>query len=55
MAQIITIAQQKGGAGKSTIDAHLAVALAQKGSKVLIVDIDPQGSLKAWYNTNRAL
>lgn len=49
MAQIITIAQQKGGAGKITIAAHFAVALAQKGAKVLIVDIDPQASLKSWY------
>ena len=47
---IITIAQQKGGAGKTTIAAHLGVALAQKRNRVAVIDIDPQGSLKHWYN-----
>lgn len=51
MAQhkVITIAQQKGGAGKTTVAAHLAVAFAQKGNKVAIIDIDPQGSLTHWH------
>ncbi len=48
-AHIITIAQQKGGAGKTTIAAHLAVALMQKRNRVAIIDIDPQGSLKEWH------
>ena len=47
--QVITIAQQKGGAGKTTLAAHLAVALSQKGNKVAVVDIDPQGSLTDWH------
>jgi chromosome partitioning protein len=50
MAKVITIAQQKGGAGKTTVAAHIAVALAQKGNRVAIVDIDPQGSLSYWHN-----
>ena len=46
--KIIAAAQQKGGAGKTTLAAHLAVAGAEMGWKVLALDIDPQGSLTAW-------
>ncbi|MDX1917046.1 MAG: ParA family protein [Rickettsiaceae bacterium] len=49
-AKIITVSQQKGGSGKSTIAVHLAVALWQKNSKVAIIDIDPQGSSTMWYS-----
>ena len=45
MARIVTVAQQKGGAGKTTLAAHLAVAWAKQGHKVGVVDIDPQASL----------
>jgi len=50
MAKVITVAQQKGGAGKTTVAAHIAVALAQKGNRVAVIDIDPQGSLTYWHN-----
>ncbi len=46
--KIITIAQQKGGAGKSTVAAHLAVALSQRNN-VLLIDTDPQATLTQWY------
>jgi chromosome partitioning protein len=49
MAKVITVAQQKGGAGKTTVAAHIAVALSQKGNRVAVVDIDPQGSLGHWH------
>ena len=42
MARIISIVNQKGGTGKSACTANLAVGLAQKNMKVLIVDADPQ-------------
>ncbi|MCB1497905.1 MAG: ParA family protein [Bauldia sp.] len=46
---IITIAQQKGGSGKTTVAAHLAVALGTRDKSVAIVDVDPQGSLGEWF------
>ncbi len=50
---IITIAQQKGGAGKTTLAAHLALAWAAAGHRVAVVDIDPQGSLHQWFDRRR--
>ena len=49
MLKVITIAQQKGGAGKTTVAAHIAVSLSQTGKRIAIIDIDPQGSLTNWY------
>jgi chromosome partitioning protein len=44
----IAIVSQKGGAGKSTLTVHLAVAALRAGRKVAILDTDPQGSAAAW-------
>ena len=54
-AKAITVAQQKGGAGKSTITAQLAVAFALDGKRVGVVDIDPQGSLAMWFEVRKLL
>ena len=48
-AQIITVAQHKGGAGKTTLAAHLAVSWAEEGRRVALLDTDPQASLGAWH------
>lgn len=46
--RILVVAQQKGGSGKTTLAAHLAVANAAR-MRVAILDIDPQGSLGQWF------
>lgn len=47
--KVITVAQHKGGAGKTTLSAQLAAGFDHDGARVLIIDVDPQGSLTEWH------
>lgn len=49
----ITVAQQKGGSGKTTIAANLAIELMRRGHSVAVLDTDPQGSLGRWFMVRR--
>lgn len=54
MAHVLTIAQQKGGSGKTTLAVNLAVQFVRLGHRVALLDTDPQGSLGHWFMTRRA-
>ena len=50
----ILIAAQKGGAGKTTLVRNIAVVAAQDGRRVLCIDLDPQASLRGWWESRDA-
>jgi chromosome partitioning protein len=54
MAFVVAVAQRKGGAGKSTLAANLAAAMAEAGERVALLDTDPQGTLSRWHGLREA-
>ncbi len=48
--KVLTVANRKGGAGKSTCAAHFAVEAIKAGLKTIIIDMDPQKTLEGWWS-----
>ena len=55
MGRIVTLAQQKGGSGKTTLALNIACAALDEGLSVALLDTDPQGSLGQWFMRRREM
>src|SRR5215204_1406547 len=51
---VVAFVTQKGGTGKSSLAVSLAVAAQEKGMRVYLIDMDPQGTSKNWYERREA-
>jgi chromosome partitioning protein len=48
--RVVMVAKQKGGVGATTLTREIGVAAAAAGKRVVFIDLDPQGTLRGWWN-----